>query len=110
MDTKLAYGPLTKKELEDAGPIFYGVLTNLRIMDTVDDCHLASMRCAVIVVQKKGELEAVVVRTQDAVTTEYPFEEIIGTISNYDTQKSVCIILVRDTAVCAVLVNRADFE
>ena len=108
METNLAYDPLTKSELEAAGSIFYGILTNPRIMETVDDFHMAGMRCAVIVAQKNGMLETVLVREQHSVTKDFPFDEIAGTIVNYDTQKHVCIVLVRDSAVCSVLVDRAE--
>jgi hypothetical protein len=108
MDTNLTYDPLTKSELETAGSIFYGILTNPRILDTIDDFHIAGMRCAVIVVQNGGVLEKVVVRGQRSVIQDFPFDEIAGTVANYDTKKHVCIVLVRDSAVCSVLVERPD--
>jgi hypothetical protein len=108
METNLTYDPLTKSELETAGSIFYGILTNPRIMDTVDDFHLAGMRCAVIVAQNGGVLEKVLVRAQRSVTQDFPFDEIAGIIANYDIRKHVCIVLVRDSAVCSVLVERVE--
>ena len=108
METNLAYEPLTKSELVAAGSIFYGILSNPRIMDTVDEFHLVGMRCAVIVIQKNGMLEGVLVHHQQSVTKNFPLDEIAGTIANYDTQKHVCIVLVRDSAVCSVLVDRVE--
>jgi len=108
METQLAYEQLSKSELEAAGSIFYGILTNPRIMETVDDFHMAGMRCAVIVVQKNGTLEEVLVRQQHAVNRDFPFDDIAGTLANYDIRKQVCIVLVRDDTVCSVLVNSAE--
>ena len=106
METSVAYQPLTKAELDASGSIFYGILTNPRIMGTVDDFHLAGIRCAVIVVVKNGALEAVRVREQRAVNKEFPFKEIAGTIESYETEDHVCIVLVRDTTASAVIVGR----
>jgi len=107
METNLLYEPLTKSQLETAGSIFYGIVTNPRIMETIDDFHLIGIRCAAIVVQKDGMIEAVVVREQHSVTRDFPFDEIAGTLANYDLEKHVCIVLVHDGNVCSVLVDRA---
>ncbi len=106
METKLAYEPMTESETEAADTIFLGVLTNPRIMDTVDDIHSVSIRCAVVVAQKNGMLFEIRVSEQHSVTKDFPFDEIAGTIAHYHTLKHVCIILVRDSAVCSVLVDR----
>ena len=107
MEINLLYESLSKSEIEAAGSIFYGIVTNPRIMETIDDFHLIGIRCAAIVVQKDGTIEEVLVREQHSVTKNFPFDEITGTLANYDIEKQVCIVLVRDGNVCSVLVDRA---
>ncbi len=106
MEADLAYEPLTESETKAARSIFHAVLTNTRIMDIVDDFHDAGVRCAVIIAQKTGIISEIRVCEQPSVTKEFPFNEIAGTIANYDTQKQVCIVLVRDSDVCSVLIGR----
>lgn len=108
MKTKLQYEPLTQAQLEGAGSVFYGILTNARIMETVDDFHLAGIRCAAIVVLKDGELEAVRVREHRTVVKDFPFDEIARTLASYDTETQLCIVLVRDDTACAVIVGRSQ--
>ncbi len=108
METNLAYEPMTESETEAAGSILHGIMTNPRIMDTVDDLHGVGIRCAVIIAQKDGLLEEVRVREQRSVTKHFPFDEIAGTIASYDIQKQICIVLVRDSTVSSVLVDRGE--
>ena len=108
MKAQLAYQTLTKAELDAYGSVYFGILTNERILGTIDDFHLAGIRCAVVVVQKDGNLEKVLVRERTSVGKEFPFDEVAKTISTYDTETQVCIVLVRDDTICAVIVGRKD--
>ena len=106
METDLAYEPLTESETKAAGSIFRAVLTTHRIMETVDGFHAVGIRCAVIIAQKDGALEGVRILEQHSVTKDFPFDEIAFNIANYDIQKHICIVLVRNNAVCSALVDR----
>ena len=61
---ELTYVPLTEEETPAAGSLVYGVMTNERIMETINEFHTVGMRCAIIVVQEKGVLREVTFVTQ----------------------------------------------
>ncbi len=105
MSDNPTYTPLDETETPAAGQLVYAIITNPRIMETVRDFHDVSMRCAVVIVQKRRKVEEVVVWEEALVTRRFPLDEIREALANYDMTDSVCLVLARDDRVCEMVVS-----
>jgi len=99
--TNLEYQPIGNDESQFCGNVLYSLLTNVEIMDTIQQRHSEGVRCAVVTILENGNVVNGYVADQPAILDLIPFDEVRHAVASYNIQDSICSILIRDGKVAA---------
>ncbi len=106
----LKYKKLSSSELVLGQEVLEWLLSDDEIMEAVDRFHRAGTRCAVVVWMEDDDVDDAYISDEMAIKEEFDLPRIRKEVSSYDTNRTFCVLLVRDGSDAVVLQTDTQFS